>query len=58
MRVHAPHAAAARAREHVRMLRWLFNFLPVRKNCQSAITDYFTSTTTAYFKLKLLSARY
>jgi hypothetical protein len=32
--------------------------LPVRKNCQSAITDYFTSTTTAYFKLKLLSARH
>jgi hypothetical protein len=43
MRAHAPHAAAVRANKHVRMLRWLFNLLPVRNNCQSAITDYFTS---------------
>ncbi len=38
MRALAPHAAAARAREHVRMLRWLFNLLPVHKNCQLSVT--------------------
>ncbi len=38
MRALAPHAAAARAREHVRMLRWLFNLLLVRKNCQLSVT--------------------
>jgi hypothetical protein len=35
---HAPHAAAVRANKHVCMLRWLFNLLQVRKNCQSAVT--------------------
>jgi hypothetical protein len=47
-----------RAREHVRMLRWLFNLFQVRKDCQLAITATLQVIATAILLLKLLLARY